>query len=1771
MMLGRWVRRVVLGVVVTLAACSGEDGGGDGGGGDDAGIARVDGAAPGPSCTPDPARVSAGEACRSTDTCPCGTSCVLGTCAAACSAAEPCPSGQRCDELGTCRPADDLARIPGLAATGAGRLVVTPRFFGVEDAQAPRRVTLHALGGAIAKVRASGGDGIEVDCTAGGVFAATCDVDGLAAGERRVIHLRGSSPINFDEVREASFRAGGQLETVTLAYAAPLSLLEQPSTTPAALAGVYTGNARIIGTVASNGTVTELSEVVSIPLTAELFENVTPPDLGFELPAVIVLGDPLGALHPDKKMGIGVLDWASQTTGILGARVIRGAAAFGVDSQINSFGAIAGPVVQPGPRPTVSLDYDQSFEGFHGHRTRWRVTLTRAGDLPAGASITGVSGPPYDELPPQHVRTPWEAAIEAKIRESRTELELIDNITRSLARTDAYLDACTLGWGELLSSQDPTLHRALSVLTADLLAPDRDRAVSWGSDDRTVIVRQAGVRGNPAAIDAWAPGAHPLFEPIVAQIRTAIDIGSTVDWVLHAIGAVDVVVTSPGELFTSAPGSMELPCAWHVPAFTIWHLNMQAPVPALDVDVCAEMSVAFDCEEVLPAGPTYADIRFQDVGGTTERLFLGFCPDWDPECQTRTESWSDAYVLGSSGFTLPSTIEKVCRFPVGKLAQPCLEAAACSVDGALDASFLTGRYDTATGDARCDEGERTFGFDADLVDDARAQALVRTCLRDLERAQSAPSSSAALPALLGSEGCVDVPRLLLALGVASDFYLYDQPAEGADAAGALAHRLLVRWVQLHAFLARETGSAQEVAAVLRSGSLPVEEAPVELEDLLPALYRGWDLLAANRFALLNHGPISDRVWAEPDYRARVTGVPPGNTHAEPAIALPAAIFDGLAAHLDLLEGGLRRASFTGDRAILAELGRTMRYAAGLQALAEGLHAQAIQVRPRLAWAETYARARRDYLAAAARALEVAERILLGENPFGLEPSDRPLYFLGSEQDANSRFSAISDFLVGKVPGSQAAWAPVLVSDAKAKMEAVRSAWLERKDRLVATQSNDQERAARIEEVKASYGARIIDLCGRPGTISASSVLESWATEHGRPFNPADCFIDISSPSCVIDTSSYVERITPDDVRYQFCVFSELELALPGEAHFIRRELDALGRCPGSAVEHQPSCAENAGGPCLRCTSDGSVDAVPLPPGIFLELELGSRLEPRFVESKQRLCHARFPSAQVPLPSYAALADEPPAQCLRGSLGEQALTIRSVAKDIDIARSEYSDKQQSYDIAMRSCLIRELGDQRAQAEVEKHNKTMHGLRIGKLAADIAANVAGAAKDCASAAAGVSNPFTGGSAGAACGAAAAEAAAQSVSDGLQFAMDEAQASHEAALMRLEAETTSRVCRSDAEMYLVGIRSQALRIEQAMVDLSVAVTQLNNLRAAAQLAFDDGVSDLRAEEERRLSPLSHDLWFDERVADYSKAWRLAHRATYLALRGVEYEFQQSLSVERDVLEAELPTQLEAALSDLVAVAASGGINGSRADNLKAVLSLRDDVLQLQDRSNLAPSELTLTPAERFRVRLRSPELAVYADDGRYLGQQIPFTIAPLARVGLGRVEGVSIYAGNSCAERVWSVNATVLGSAELLRGSEQTFTDLELRKSNSFFSQWCTVGEGDYQSASVRPSRNLFRDPEVGVSQRVAFMSDPAKSYASARLQASFNVPRRDFESDAYANGMTTELAARGLYGDYALFFPAATLSTLDASGQRSRGLDLSEIDDVLIRLDYVSVAR
>ena len=94
---------------------------------------------------------------------------------------------------------------------------------------------------------------------------------------------------------------------------------------------------------------------------------------------------------------------------------------------------------------------------------------------------------------------------------------------------------------------------------------------------------------------------------------------------------------------------------------------------------------------------------------------------------------------------------------------------------------------------------------------------------------------------------------------------------------------------------------------------------------------------------------------------------------------------------------------------------------------------------------------------------------------------------------------------------------------------------------------------------------------------------------------------------------------------------------------------------------------------------------------------------------------------------------------------------------------------------------------------------------------------------------------------------------------------------------------------------------------------------------------------------------------------------------------------------------------------------------------------------------------------------------------------------------------------------------------------------------------------QPGVIHTSADLFQ-PGSAVD-----LSD-ANEFTASLLFPWFNIPRTQFYNTTYQQGSSEELAGRGLYGDYVLLFPKQVLDD---------GFALDKVEDVLLRLDYLSV--
>jgi hypothetical protein len=340
---------------------------------------------------------------------------------------------------------------------------------------------------------------------------------------------------------------------------------------------------------------------------------------------------------------------------------------------------------------------------------------------------------------------------------------------------------------------------------------------------------------------------------------------------------------------------------------------------------------------------------------------------------------------------------------------------------------------------------------------------------------------------------------------------------------------------------------------------------------------------------------------------------------------------------------------------------------------------------------------------------------------------------------------------------------------------------------------------------------------------------------------------------------------------------------------------------------------------------------------------------------------------------------------------------------------------------------------------------------------------------------------------------------------------------------------------------IRDVAERLKAVAAGVDTQATRVTNLIGQNIQVYRDGIAALETEMERPVGGFQHHFWFDEKIERFHREFHWARRLTFMAMRAVEYEFQQSLGLRKDIVAARHPDELESAVRALEQEQATRAVNRRRPEESSVVLSLRDDILQVQDRSQAPFGERRWTPAMRFKGRLRSHGFILRDRSGEYLGQGVPFNLREQRELE------------TRCGERLWRVTATVQGDG---LSPLEPGTPLLLLKRNTFHSQYC-AGRGppgeEYQVASIRPSNELFKGSTVA-------RADEIDGFSTALLYPWFNVRRNDFYALEYLRGASEELAGRGLYGDYVLLFPKQVLE---------KGFALDRVEDVLIRFDYLSV--
>ncbi|MFH0903092.1 MAG: hypothetical protein V2A73_20880 [Pseudomonadota bacterium] len=503
------------------------------------------------------------------------------------------------------------------------------------------------------------------------------------------------------------------------------------------------------------------------------------------------------------------------------------------------------------------------------------------------------------------------------------------------------------------------------------------------------------------------------------------------------------------------------------------------------------------------------------------------------------------------------------------------------------------------------------------------------------------------------------------------------------------------------------------------------------------------------------------------------------------------------------------------------------------------------------------------------------------------------------------------------------------------------------------------------------------------------------------------------------------------------------------------------------------------------------------------------------------------------------------------MGEALLAIMAAALDVQIARSSLGDSEENYENEMEHCIeeshdldgIDALTDSYVAAQ-DKRAKTQRWInRATTVLNDFKMVVTAAAGIAATVATGgAAAPLAiGMTAAAACSSRAGNALG-GVSNEIAINAAEADRHYQRDLLKRQNAMKTKECFHGADQYKVGMDTAVLRIQRAMLDAEIAAIRLLNLQREVDRAVMEGNAVLKRESGRTVPSVAHHYWLDERIDRFTKDFDWAQRLTYLAMQAVEYEYQQSLPLRKAILGASHPDELLDVVRSLQQEQLTRTINGRRPEEATLVLSLRGDILQIQDKTNAPVGECNYPPNVIFQKRLLEQPYQVF-DGERYLGQGIPFSLpatGPLAE---------------RCAERLWRVTATLQG--DMLDVDEPTVT-VFLMKRNNFQSQWCEGrGEGGdtLQVGAVQPSSRLFAADERGGGDAQGI------THVSAMLQPWLNVPKSEFYRDAYVEGASEELAGRGLYGDYVLLFPA--------SGLLSTEFKLQNVEDVLLRFDFLSV--
>src|ERR1700685_1090905 len=102
-------------------------------------------------------------------------------------------------------------------------------------------------------------------------------------------------------------------------------------------------------------------------------------------------------------------------------------------------------------------------------------------------------------------------------------------------------------------------------------------------------------------------------------------------------------------------------------------------------------------------------------------------------------------------------------------------------------------------------------------------------------------------------------------------------------------------------------------------------------------------------------------------------------------------------------------------------------------------------------------------------------------------------------------------------------------------------------------------------------------------------------------------------------------------------------------------------------------------------------------------------------------------------------------------------------------------------------------------------------------------------------------------------------------------DAQTKHNSLAGTMQGSADEQQCANDASQYIVGQHTQALRISQAVIDLSVAQNQLQEDEASVQQLLSEGQQALAAVSSGVTVDPAFDFWLSSDIQTYQKDFTL------------------------------------------------------------------------------------------------------------------------------------------------------------------------------------------------------------------------------------------------------------------------------------------------------------